>query len=325
MKKIKKVMFAFGVLFILLFLGGYFYLINKITPDPNQLTIKEDSINTPFEWVSFTTNNGIISNAAMYVPVYLKGCPKKFYMQFDIGHPTTIFYKCVLKQINSKYHNISFQQKSDQSYLSDFDFNINETLVNAKKIPTLDCSVSDFSWEDTTSIIKIGTIGSDIIENKVLMIDYPNKEIFIGNNTPDSLALNTKFSDFKYKYRKVLLPPTRGTESEDIYFDTGTSAFELMTDKDRWNKLAKKGASVNTFEISNWGKIWVANSIATDDSIQFNSTSFPIKNVTYVDGPGILLKLAFSISGVQGLTGNKLFLNKKIIVDTKKLKFAIIN
>ena len=146
----------------------------------------------------------------------------------------------------------------------------------------------------------------------------------IGNSIPDSF-IKLKFSAFAFKYRRVLLPSTIGKDSQDIFFDTGTSAFELMTDKDTWNKLAVKGASVNTFDINNWGKKWVVHSVATNDSIRFISTTLRLQKVTYVDGPGILLKLAYKISGVGGLTGNKLFLNNKIILDTKKSAFAISN
>lgn len=62
-----------------------------------------------------------------------------------------------------------------------------------------------------------------------------------------------------------------------------------MTDSDTWNKLANKDALINTFDINNWGKKWIVHSIATNDSISFNSTKIPLKNVTYVDGPGVLL------------------------------------
>ena len=325
MKTFKKILLTFFALLLLICFAVYFYFVYKITPDPNQLSIKENLINTPFEWVSIPTNKGLDSNGAMLVPVYLKGCQKRFYMQFDIGHPTTIFYKCLLDKINSKYHNIPYQQKSDKVYLSGFDFFINESLVNAKKISAMDCTVSNFSWDDSTSKIIIGTIGSDIIENEILMIDYPLSKIYIGNNILDSLPSNTKFSEFKFKYRRILLPSIVGEEKKDIFFDSGTSAFELMTDMDSWHKLAKKGAPINTFDINNWGKKWIVHSVATDDSIRLNSTTLPLRNVTYVDGPGILLKLVYKISGVGGLTGNKLFLNKKIILDTKRLKFAIFN
>lgn len=210
MRILKKILLTFFALVFLICIVGYFYYKHKITPAPNELSTKQIFINTPFKWEAIPTNKGLDSNGAMFVPVYLRGCPKRFYMQFDLGHPTSCFYKCTLDKINSKYHNISFQQNSEQVHLSNFDFYIDKFLINAKMISALNCTVSDFNWDDSTSIITIGTLGSDIIENKILVIDYPQTNIYIGNEIPQDIASLVFFSDFKFKYRRILLPSVVG-------------------------------------------------------------------------------------------------------------------
>ena len=301
------------------------FLLFRIIPDPSQLVIKDKSIKTPFEWVGIKKSNGMDSNGAMVVPVYLKGCQKKFFMQFDLGTPSTVLYKCVLDKINIRYPLIPFKQKFGKAILQQLSLKLNESTIIVKEIYPMDCSTTEIDFQDKKKKIIIGTIGSDFIENKVLVIDYPNKTINLNDNIPSKLFSRTELSDLQFSFRKVLLPAVINGEKKNIFFDTGTSAFELMTDKESWIKMKKKGSFSQDFPLNSWGRTWYAHSVKTDDSIKFNSLILPIGSVTYVDGPSLFLKLGFRLSGVGGLTGNKLFLSKKILLDTKRLKFGISN
>lgn len=322
MKVFKRILKIIALSIVICFVGGYIFFIYKIKPSPSQLTTNIANINTPFYWVGSQTDNGTDSLGAMIVPVYLKGCPKKFYMQFDMGHPTTVLYKLSLEEIGKKFHDILYQSKKDAFY--NFKFYLNSSEITANKITALDEGYTNINWNDSISPILIGTIGSDIIENKVLIIDYPSKNISINNSISVAYFKKNDFSSFKFKYRRILLPAIINNETKDIYFDTGTSMFELITDKENWLNLAKKGKPISTYKINNWGKLLTVHSIATDNNIQFNSSILPIKNVTYFDYPFPLIKFAYKLIGVGGMTGNKLFLKNKIIIDTKNCKYAVM-
>lgn len=321
MKLFKQILKAVLATILICCGGVYIFIITKIKPETSRLTVNVEKISTPFYWLGAQTDNSFDSLGTMIVPVYLKNCPIKLYMQFDMGHPTTELYKLSLDEINKKFHNIPYQNKDNFFY--SFKFLLNSSEITADKIEILNGGYTNINWSDSTSIILIGTIGSDIIENKVLTIDYPTKTISIEESISTDDAKKNDFKSFKFKYRRILLPAIINNEEKDIYFDTGSSMFELITDKEDWLTLSKKTSPIRTYKINSWGKLLTVHSISTDKTIQFNSTILPIKTVTYFDYPFPLIKFAYKLIGVGGMTGNKLFIKNKIIIDTKNLKFAI--
>lgn len=48
-----------------------------------------------------------------------------------------------------------------------------------------------------------------------------------------------------------------------------------------------------------------------------------LREVSRIEGMGVLQEIAIRAMGVGGLVGNKLFLHRKLIIDTGKLEFAI--
>src|SRR5210317_1939002 len=93
MKTVKRILLA---LLILLVVGGtisFFYYKNKfMSAPPNTLTVS--NLGQPFEfiWRGQDVNGTYEPNIAMDVPVYIPGVDQKFYMQFDTGAPSTVFY-----------------------------------------------------------------------------------------------------------------------------------------------------------------------------------------------------------------------------------------
>lgn len=195
----------------------------------------------------------------------------------------------------------------------------------AKEIAAEQFDSSGINWADTSNAEIIGTVGTDLFEGKVLVIDYRKNNLFVGDKIPDALSARTKLADFKFKNRRVLLPAMVDGKETDIFFDSGTSAFELMTDKKTWEHLAKKGATVSRYAVNSWNNQLMVNTIQTDYTITFNSAEIPLRHVTYVEGTSFLQRLLMQFGGVGGLTGNKLFVGKIVILDTKNKKFGFVN
>lgn len=324
MRIIKRILLGLLCLIIISGVGGYFYFKNKFKPAPNQLTTAASKIVIPFTWQSDSINNQLNPYAAMLLPVLIKGCPRVFYMQFDLGAPTSLFYKNKLNAINDKFKNISLQHTDDKDQLINYDFFLDKNILTAKKIDVKQFDSSGINWSDTLSHEIIGTIGTDLFEDKILIINYQNNNLFIGDKIPDSISPKVNPADFKFENRRVLLPALIDETPTDIFFDSGTSAFELMTNQKTWEKLSKKDAKPNKYEVSSWGNKLKVNTIATDKSITFNKTAIPLKYVTYVEGISFVQSTLMKLSGVGGLTGNKLFINKIVVLDTKHLKFDIV-
>lgn len=305
--------------------GGYIYFKTAFKPAPNQLTLLNKEASIPFFWQGDTMNHVWNPYAAMLLPVSLEGCPETFYMQFDLGAPSSLFYKNKLDAINQRYQNLSIRLRDSKDVLENIQFVLGGSRIKANSIAAKQFDSTGIEWNDTSAKQIIGTIGTDVFEDKVLVIDYAKNTLLIGDAIPARLAAQTHLNDFKFESRRVLLPAVLNGKKVDIFFDSGTSAFELMTDKNTWEQLAKNGAKVDRYPVRSWAKELTVTTTATDYLITFNRTAIPLQQVTYVEGTSFLQRTLMKLGGVGGLTGNKLFIGKIVILDTKNRKFDIID
>jgi hypothetical protein len=113
-------------------------------------------------------------------------------------------------------------------------------------------------------------------------------------------------------------------ENTQFYYDSGSSAFELITDKNQWEKLAISGAVENTYKANSWGKILEVHNIASDAMIKFGEQKIALSEVTYIEGTSIIQNVLMYFSGMGGMIGNKLFMGKVLILDARNQKFAVL-
>ncbi|MCI0751309.1 MAG: hypothetical protein L0Y35_05690, partial [Flammeovirgaceae bacterium] len=122
----------------------------------------------------------------------------------------------------------------------------------------------------------------------------------------DTLRNKAQLTSFKWKERRILLPTTINGEKTSLYFDTGTSAFELLTSKSIFERLIRHGAPIENYRVNSWGNTLQAFSALTDHRAEFVNVSIPLKKVTYIEGTSLVQNLLMRISGMGGMTGNKL-------------------
>lgn len=109
-----------------------------------------------------------------------------------------------------------------------------------------------------------------------------------------------------------------------LYFDTGSSMYELLTNKETCEQLAIPNTRPGQFKVKSWDKFLTANTLASNDSIEIASTIIPIHSSTYIEGMSNAQIEYMAKMGIGGMTGNKLFLNYILILDTKNRKFGVI-
>jgi hypothetical protein len=164
-----------------------------------------------------------------------------------------------------------------------------------------------------------------MIDGKTLVIDYPKRKLSIVTNLQEKLIQKTAPTSFMLMKGSILIPATLNNKQTILFFDTGSSAFELLTSKETAGKLATPNMITESYPVKSWGKTLTANTATTADSLEMASLKLPIKKVTYIEGASDnqvqqMLKL-----GIGGMIGNKLFLNSILFIDTKNKKFGIIN
>lgn len=311
MKLFKKIATVFLVIIVLFLVGGYFYFQKKFTPPENYLKISGIAENIPIKWISSNEN----SHSALLLPIEIKGINRTFYMQFDSGSPVTVFYKKSLESIAEKFQN---QVKIDAE---------NNTISSAFRIGKMNVASNDFevldygekiSFDNPDAENIIGTIGTDLLEKRITILDFKNNQCsFIEKIKEDA------FTDFEFKKRKILIPSVIENENLKLLYDTGTSGYELITTKEIWQQYRNKNSAIKTEKGNSWGNTLSVYSASAKKKIQFKNTTLNLSEVTYIEGTSSLQKFLMKRSGMQGMIGNKLFLNHKLILDCRNEKFKL--
>lgn len=283
----------------------------------NQLVLPEEKDHKiPFIWMTSKDSQ----YSAMLIPVKLSGCPRVFYMQFDTGSPYSLLYRNKLKAIGNQYGE-SVRVSDTTEKLLQFPFHVGNMPILAKEI-----TVQQF---DSTSINRnknaieiIGTLGTDLIDNKIACINYPKKYILITNSY-NIEKTGAAWSVFIYEKRRILLPFSIREEQRLAYFDTGSSAFELLTDKTTAMRLSSPNATPTSREVESWGKSLKVVSIPTADSIEIAFQKLPLYNITYMEGISDAQVNAMKKTGIGGMAGNGIFLKRILVLDTRNKKFCV--
>jgi hypothetical protein len=293
-------------------------------PPENQLVLPSATFSLPIYWQGDSIHSKWEPHTAMLIPVKFKDCPRQFYMQFDLGSPYSLFYKNKLEAIQSKYPSAVSLYNGSSGKLLDFPFKAGKTTILAKEIVVKQFDSSAINWEDQKEIEIIGTIGTDLVDGKVLIIDYPKSKLTIAQNIPPALKPHLALSDFFYSGRSILLPAKVQGKQTILYFDTGSSMFELLTDKKTCESLARPGAAVLVSKVRSWDKLLTACSLASTESINIAGTRIPIHYATYMEGVSDSQIERMMKMGIGGMTGNKIFLEYKLVLDTKNKKFGVL-
>jgi hypothetical protein len=324
MKLLRNICLSILALLVLSSAGGYFYFKQQFKAPLNQLVLPKGEYSIPIRWLADSTGSQPRPYAALLLPVTLPGCSRTFYMQFDLGAPYSLFYKGKLETIAQNFPEVQFKEREDSAYLLDFPFRLGGMGMKASEIKVINYGGTAVDWNDTTGIEIIGTIGADLIERKVLVLDYPQGVVVLIDEVPATLAAQAKFSNLTFDERRVVLGATINKQETKLLFDSGTSAFELLTDKATWSSLAKKNAPVRQYGVNSWGNTLQVHSVASEQEIAFGDTVVPLNHVHYIEGTTFVQQTLMRFTGMGGMVGNQLFLDKVIVLDTRNHRFGMV-
>lgn len=302
MKLFKKIAFGFLTLLILILVGGYIYFDRKFTPEENYLTVKNESGNIPITWLGNDKN-------VLLLPIHFSGNSETYYMQFDTGSPYTQFYSNSIKDIKEIKINNDFAKTS---------FLIGKTVVSSNQFKIFKTEKDD----EKDSIKIIGTIGADILEDRKTLINFKeNQVVFNLNQVPKDFQNN--LIDFKFKKRKIIINGNLKGEERKFLYDSGTSAYELLTYKEEWQILKSKNSKVEIEKEKSWNNILTTYTADCNEKIKFKNQLISVKQVTYVEGFSNAQFSLMKFSRMTGMLGNKIFLKNSIFIDCKDFKIGI--
>jgi hypothetical protein len=116
-----------------------------------------------------------------------------------------------------------------------------------------DAVPKDSLWTKSDKLV--GTIGSDFLAGRVLIIDYPRQRMCVLDSVDAYWRARTTFVAGRIVHHRLQIPLTVRRRTYWAVFDTGASLFPLSTDEATWRTLV--GASTvptDTLPVSSWGK-----------------------------------------------------------------------
>jgi hypothetical protein len=314
---ILKIVAALAGLLILAGAGGYFWLQQRFAALPNDLQHISGPIVVPFEWVAHKQDGVTLPYAAMLVPVNIGGCKSKFRMQFDLGATSSLLYRKKIDDLGQRCAVPPMIERDGQRYALNMDIGIGEALIYAAEIHQRNTGGTGIDWSQPEKLETVGTLGSDLIDGKWLVLDYPARKIIISDSLPSEYSQPPSWGTFTFENRRVMLAAKVDGRDTRLYFDTGTSAFELLTSAGTWEALAAPNAKPDVLTMNSWGRPLTAYRVKSDKEIEVAGTKLPLGHVTRIEGASVMQNLLGRVINMGGMTGNALFVEKVLGLDVK--------
>ncbi len=302
MKVLKKIVLAFVLVFVLVALGGYIYFNQKFAPDKNYLVVENESGVIPLTWLGTEKN-------VLLLPVFFEGDTTIYYMQFDTGSPYTVFYSEPARNI---------RQVSVTGDVAKASFYIGKTKITSGKFKIYNTGNSN----ENDSLKIIGTVGTDLLENRKTVINF--KENYLALNLSETpRQFQNNLFDFKFKKRRIIVKGALKGKEEQFLFDSGTSAYELLTNKEVWENLKLPHSEISIEKTNSPDHVLTTFTAGCNQKIRMANREIPLNYVTYVEGFSQAQYSMMKFSGMTGMLGNRLFLNNSLYIDCWQSKMGI--
>ncbi|MBL8519004.1 MAG: hypothetical protein JNM76_18740 [Betaproteobacteria bacterium] len=257
-----------------------------------------------------------LKHAAMLLPVSVEGIQgKPLLMQFDLGHTKTVLY-------SKKWADMARRlgAGTPEASVPMFTFTLGSVTVTARDVEVMQREGAPINWDNDSPEV-IGTIGTDFIDGKVVTLDFKRGRVALA--TARDPARTTGFQPFKFEGRRLLLPAEFEGKKLEVMYDSGSSAFAWLTSEKEFARLATPGAQVQSYPVRSWDKMVTAVTAPTAATVTIGGTTFPIGEVSRIDGMGFMQRMSVSMLGAGGMVGNKLFLDRTLVIDMTNREFAV--
>ncbi|MEL6945424.1 MAG: hypothetical protein AAFO82_22455, partial [Bacteroidota bacterium] len=249
----------------------------------NYLSYTSESKPIHFDWAGDSIGAYYEAQAAMVIPLAFQGLPYRFYVQFDTGSPHTYIYENALKSLQEIGLDVKLIEKEGAKYVESLDFTLGGNRIQASRIKILQNYGNTFEESDTLKNIKIGTIGSDFIADKITAIDFNEQEISVHEKRSEWMDRLGNFSPFDFAGRRIMLPVRMDNKNYEFLYDSGCSAFGLITTKNRFKKYASKEVETISYGANSWGSSLPITSRLSDKVFDIGNETLSLTRVSYVD------------------------------------------
>lgn len=275
----------------------------------------------PFQWEGADISGKYIEKAFIYVPVNVEDLPYDYTMQLDLGTYDSRIYGKTFQPYLAESKTMT-QKLDSTNMFHGLRLKMGDAVFeNAKAGYMVD--FGDIVPEDSLhsgTPKHVGTIGPDLFQGKVLIIDYPGKRFAVTDSVPDEYkALPSEPFEVDNGITKLSFK-LEGQE-EKLMFDTGSSPFQLVTTKERALAIASPEIVDSLSGPLWWGQMITFYGFKVNKPLEVSGKARP-NSVVYYDKEG-LWKQIFDAFKVWGITGNAYFYDNMLIIDYKNKVFRV--
>ncbi|MFN3189435.1 MAG: hypothetical protein ACE361_02845 [Aureliella sp.] len=304
--------------------AAYHYGMSRIFREtPNTLSFESDLHPVAFEWSSEDFGGYEEPHAAILIPVSVPGISSTLYMQFDTGSPDTFLVSGALDSLKERGVEYELFKKDDQSYIKDFKLNIagNKVTLNSGWVRSQRGAIN---WDSPEAKNIIGSLGADFLDQKVCEIDFPAKEIRFHAGRSEELDGLGTYTPFRFKGRRIMLPTKINGFEAEVFYDSGCSAFGLLTSKYFYDRLTDANVQELAFGANRHGSSVPIHHKHSDLPIEFGETELSIQRISYAELYSFLqTTIGRLVPG--GFLGNKCLVECNLILDTKSNEFLVVD
>lgn len=291
---------------------------------PNYTKFCTEYSSISFKWSGNQYGNYIEKHDAILIPVKIKGISLSMYMQFDTGAPHTVLNGKSLESLKKLGLSVEEIIQDETRYVKDFFFEMGANQIQVEQIKIIENYGTPFDSNDTLRRIKIGTIGADILADKITAIDFQQQQIHFYKERTSAMQALPTFQSFDFKGRRLMLPATIRGKKRKLFYDSGSSAFGLITAKSRYKKYTDKNVPEIKYDANSWGNSIPVTHKATDMKMEIGGLSLGLKRVSYVDMYPRVQGWIAPFSKIGGWLGNKPFTEHILFLDTKAEEFLVV-
>ncbi|WP_461641197.1 hypothetical protein [Labilibaculum euxinus] len=289
---------------------------------------------TKFKWANDSVSGRYVEKVSILIPVKIDNLPNNFLMQLDLGSNKTIIRGNTIRSFYTKFPelekkldtvNLFKMQTGTFPHLNDISISIGNTFdckVNAACLEDYGIEIPVDLVSPETEIL-IGSIGADILKNKILILDYPNNEICITEASKVKLSAYNFFS-FQFlkenEDNRILLPFSVNGQEVKVLFDTGASMFELSTIEKNAKLICDSEVS-DSIVINSWGEKKIK--IGLKSNVELKIGTILLSQILVYYDKSNKYDYFYESNHIFGLTGNALFLNDIIMIDYENRRFGV--
>ena len=134
----------------------------------------------------------------------------------------------------------------------------------------------------------------------------------------------SQFEPFDFTGRRFMLPCVIDNKTIELFYDSGSSAFGLITTKGRFSKYSENNVKEITYHASMHGDPIPIVHKPTEEVCKIGGVNLLLKRVSYIDMYSRFQGLLSPFTRIGGWLGNKPFLDYSLIFDIENKEFVVL-